>query len=137
MEFLSVAGIPSFLEERAVFMREWALFLSITPHPLTCGQTQQRAVWAWRLRYRQFFGEHSFPLLMCRALLRHMVSDLSSWVVLVRLIVMFNSYWAIGLYPGAIEFFRFLSFLFIAIYIAEAQVSMTSLPTCAGYSLFS
>jgi ATP-binding cassette, subfamily G (WHITE), member 2 len=31
------------------------------------------------------------------------------------------SYWAIGLHPGPIAFFRFLSFLFIAVYIAEAQ----------------
>ena len=47
---------------------------------------------------------------------------------------MSNSYWAIGLHPGANEFFRFLSFLFIAIYIAEAQVRIViSLLICAEY----
>jgi hypothetical protein len=48
---------------------------------------------------------------------------------------MYNSYWAIGLHPGANEFFRFLSFLFIAIYNAEAQVRIIiSSPICAECS---
>ena len=32
-----------------------------------------------------------------------------------------RSYWAIGLHSGAVPFFRFLLFLFLGVYIAEAQ----------------
>jgi len=84
--FMSVAGIPSFLEERAVFMRE---------------------------RNNGLYGPGVYVI----------ANSLVNIPFLFLCAVLFCviSYWAIGLHPGANEFFRFLSFLFIAIYIAEAQ----------------
>lgn len=59
---------------------------------------------------------------MCDAIFSYMVSLIPNWSCqLSEFQYVACSYWAIGLHPGGTAFFRFLSFLFLAIYIAEAQ----------------
>jgi len=84
--FMSVAGIPSFLEERAVFVRE---------------------------RNNGLYGPGAYVLANSIVTIPFLFVCATVFAVIC--------YWAIGLHPGATEFFRFLAFLFIAIYIAEAQ----------------
>ncbi|KAF8324153.1 P-loop containing nucleoside triphosphate hydrolase protein [Cantharellus anzutake] len=84
--FMSVAGIPSFLEERAVFVRE---------------------------RNNGLYGPGAYVI--ANSLVT--IPFLFSCSVLFAVIC----YWAIGLRPGATAFFRFLSFLFLGVYNAEAQ----------------
>ncbi|KAF8316101.1 P-loop containing nucleoside triphosphate hydrolase protein [Clavulina sp. PMI_390] len=84
--FMSVAGIPSFLEERAVFMRE---------------------------RNNGLYGPGAYVIANSLVNIPFLFMCATLFVVIC--------YWAIGLHPGVNQFFRFLSFLFIAIYTAEAQ----------------
>ncbi|KAF8877439.1 P-loop containing nucleoside triphosphate hydrolase protein [Infundibulicybe gibba] len=87
LSFMSVAGIPSFLEERSVFYRETKNGLYST-----------------------------LPFVLSNTLVN--IPFLFMCTVSFALIC----YWAIGLHPGGDTFFRFLSFLFLAILAAESQV---------------
>ncbi|GAA5862294.1 hypothetical protein JCM8547_007591 [Rhodosporidiobolus lusitaniae] len=84
--FMSVAGIPAFLEERSVFVRERANGL-YSPAEYLLAQTIV-----------------SVPFLFTCS-------------VVYSLII----YWSIGLHPGAAHFFRFLIYLFLALFCAESQ----------------
>lgn len=88
LSFMSVAGIPSFLEERAVFLRERNNGL-YTPFHYTVANSLVNLPF-------MFVCSLAFMLIM---------------------------YWAVGLQSGAVHFFRFTAFLFLAIYAAESQVS--------------
>ncbi|GAA5973014.1 hypothetical protein JCM11641_000365 [Rhodosporidiobolus odoratus] len=84
--FMSVAGIPAFLEERAVFIRE-------------------RANGLYRpAEYLLALTIVSLPFLFVCA-------------TVFTLII----YWSIGMNPGADHFFRFLIYLFLALFAAESQ----------------
>ncbi|TFK66951.1 P-loop containing nucleoside triphosphate hydrolase protein [Pluteus cervinus] len=87
LAFMSVAGIPSFLEERAVFHRESRNGL-YTALPFVLANTLVNLPFL-------FFCTVFFTV-VC--------------------------YWAIGLHNGAVPFFRFLAFLYLAIVAAESQV---------------
>ncbi|KAG6901786.1 hypothetical protein C0995_007889 [Termitomyces sp. Mi166 len=87
LAFMSVAGIPSFLEERSVYYRE---------------------------SKNGLYG--ALPFVIANTLVN--IPFLFGCTVLFTLIC----YWAIGLHSGAIAFFRFLAFLFLAILVAESQV---------------
>ncbi|KAI0789359.1 P-loop containing nucleoside triphosphate hydrolase protein [Abortiporus biennis] len=87
LAFMSVAGIPTFLEERAVYYRETKNGL-YTTLPFILSNT---------------FVNMPF-LFIC--------------VLLFTLIC----YWAIGLHTGAVAFWRYLAFLYLAILAAETQV---------------
>jgi ABC-type multidrug transport system ATPase subunit len=89
LAFMSVAGIPAFLEERSVFIRE---------------------------RRNGLYGPT--PFLISNTLVS--MPFLFACTLFFSLIV----YWAIGLHPGAGHFWRFLSFLFLAIIVAEAQAQL-------------
>ncbi|KAK0539385.1 hypothetical protein OC835_001134 [Tilletia horrida] len=84
--FMSVAGIPAFLEERSVMLRERRNRL-YTAAPYALANTAATTPF----------------LFLCSVFFAVVV------------------YWAIGLRPGAAPFFRFLSFLFLGVYAAEAQ----------------
>jgi len=91
LAFMSVAGIPSFLEERSVYYRETKNGLYTT-----------------------------LPFILSNTLVN---------IPFLFLCTMFFSlicYWAIGLHPGATAFFRFVSFLFLAILAAETQALVVS-----------
>lgn len=91
LAFMSVAGIPAFLEERSVFIRERRNGL-YGPLPFVLSNTIV-----------------TLPFLFMCSLL---------FTVIV--------YFAIGLHPGAGHFFRFLAFLFLALFAAEAQATLIS-----------
>jgi len=84
--FMSVAGIPSFLEERAVFIRE---------------------------RNNGLYGPGAYVLANSLVTIPFLFGCSFLFAVIC--------YWAIGLRSGVIPFFRFLFFLFLGVYIAEAQ----------------
>ncbi|KAF4610157.1 hypothetical protein D9613_010239 [Agrocybe pediades] len=86
LAFMSVAGIPSFLEERAVYLRESKNGLYTT-----------------------------LPFLLSNTLVN--IPFLFACTVLFTLIC----YWAVGLHHGAAPFFRFVAFLFLALFVAETQ----------------
>jgi len=87
LAFMSVAGIPGFLEERAVFYRETKNGLYTT-----------------------------LPFVLANTLVN------IPFLFLCTIFFTVICYWAIGLHSGAEHFFRFLSFLFLAILVAESQV---------------
>jgi len=87
LAFMSVAGIPGFLEERAVFYRETKNGLYTT-----------------------------LPFVLANTLVN------IPFLFLCTIFFSVICYWAIGLHAGADHFFRFLSFLFLAILVAESQV---------------
>ncbi|EAU87223.1 hypothetical protein CC1G_10502 [Coprinopsis cinerea okayama7 len=87
LAFMSVAGIPEFLEERSVYYRETKNGLYTT-----------------------------LPFVLANTLIT--IPFLFLCTVLFTVIC----YWAIGLHPGAPAFFRFLGFLFLALFAAESQV---------------
>lgn len=87
LAFMSVAGIPGFLEERAVYYRETKNGLYST-----------------------------LPFLLANTLVN--IPFLFACVMLFALVC----YWAVGLHSGGTAFFRFVSFLFLAILAAESQV---------------
>ncbi|KAJ3540745.1 hypothetical protein NMY22_g4173 [Coprinellus aureogranulatus] len=87
LAFMSVAGIPEFLEERAVYYRESKNGLYDT-----------------------------LPFVLANTLVN--IPFLFFCTVFFTVIC----YWAIGLNPGAGAFFRFLGFLYLAIFAAESQV---------------
>ncbi|GAA6009317.1 hypothetical protein JCM10207_004348 [Rhodosporidiobolus poonsookiae] len=84
--FMSVAGIPAFLEERAVFIRE---------------------------RANGLYGSGAYLL----------ASTLVSipFLFACSLVYTLIMYWAIGMNSGAVHFFRFLVYLFLALFAAESQ----------------
>ncbi|GAA5903876.1 uncharacterized protein JCM6883_002013 [Sporobolomyces salmoneus] len=84
--FMSVAGIPSFLEERSVFIRE---------------------------RRNGLYGPGVYTLA------QSIVSV--PFLFLCSLVFSLIIYWSIGMNPGATHFFRFLIYLFLALYTAESQ----------------
>ncbi|KAF8956621.1 P-loop containing nucleoside triphosphate hydrolase protein [Flammula alnicola] len=86
LAFMSVAGIPSFLEERAVYYRETKNGLYTT-----------------------------LPFVLSNTLVN--IPFLFMCTVVFTVIC----YWAIGLHPGGTAFFRFVAFLFLAIFTAETQ----------------
>ncbi|POY71944.1 hypothetical protein BMF94_5027 [Rhodotorula taiwanensis] len=86
LAFMSVAGIPAFLEERAVFIRERANGLYTPGH------------------YHLATTLVSMPFLFFCALFYTLII-----------------YWAIPMNPGATHFFRFLLYLFLALFAAESQ----------------
>ncbi|TEB08739.1 P-loop containing nucleoside triphosphate hydrolase protein [Coprinellus micaceus] len=87
LAFMSVAGIPEFLEERAVYYRESKNGLYTT-----------------------------LPFVLANTLVN------IPFLFFCTLFFTVICYWAIGLNPGAGAFFRFLGFLFLAIFAAESQV---------------
>ncbi|KLT44207.1 P-loop containing nucleoside triphosphate hydrolase protein [Cutaneotrichosporon oleaginosum] len=89
LAFMSVAGIPAFLEERSVFIRE---------------------------RRNGLYGPTAFLI----------SNTLISLPFLFACTLVFSviTYWAVGLHPGAGHFFRFLSFLFLAIIVADGQAQL-------------
>ncbi|WOO83149.1 ABC transporter G family member 11 [Vanrija pseudolonga] len=89
LSFMSVAGIPSFIEERSVYVRE---------------------------RRNGLYGP--LPFLLANTFV------LIPFVFGCALIFSIIIYWSIGLHPGAGHFFRFLSFLFLALLVAETQSSL-------------
>lgn len=91
LAFMSVAGIPAFLEERSVFLRE---------------------------RNNGLYG--AFPFVLANTIVT--LPFLFMCAVLFSVIC----YWAIGLHPGATHFFRFLAFLFLALFAAETQAVLIS-----------
>lgn len=91
LAFMSVAGIPAFLEERSVFLRE---------------------------RKNGLYGP--LPFVLSNTLVT--IPFLFACAVLFSVIV----YWAIGLKSGADHFFKFLAFLFLALFAAEAQAQLIS-----------
>ncbi|GAA5882560.1 hypothetical protein JCM16303_002042 [Sporobolomyces ruberrimus] len=95
--FMSVAGIPAFLEERSVFVRE---------------------------RRNGLYGPGVY------ALAQSIVSV--PFLFLCSLVFALVIYWSIGMNPGANHFFRFLIYLFLALYTAESQ----SLLVAAVFPLF-
>ncbi|GAA5822943.1 hypothetical protein JCM5353_007906 [Sporobolomyces roseus] len=95
--FMSVAGIPSFLEERSVFIRE---------------------------RRNGLYGSGVYVLA------QSIVSI--PFLFLCSLAFSLIIYWSIGMNPGATHFFRFLIYLFLALYTAESQ----SLLVAAIFPLF-
>ncbi|KAK4051096.1 hypothetical protein OIO90_004837 [Microbotryomycetes sp. JL221] len=86
LSFMSVAGIPAFLEERALFLRE---------------------------RRNGLYGP--IPFVVANSIMTAPFMSLSS--LLFTLI----AYWSIPLRPGVRVFFRFLTTLFLSVYIAETQ----------------
>ncbi|KJA13638.1 hypothetical protein HYPSUDRAFT_72940 [Hypholoma sublateritium FD-334 SS-4] len=86
LAFMSVAGIPSFLEERAVYYRESKNGLYTT-----------------------------LPFLLSNTLVN------IPFLLVCTILFTCICYWAIGLHSGAAPFFRFISFLFLAIFTAETQ----------------
>lgn len=91
LSFMSVAGIPAFLEERSVFIREKRNGLYKTgPYALANSLVNVPFL---------FMCSFSFSIL---------------------------SYWAIGLNSDAGAFFKFVTYLFLAIYAAESQVILVS-----------
>ncbi|KAH9476836.1 ABC transporter G family member 11 [Psilocybe cubensis] len=84
--FMSVAGIPSFLEERAVYYRESKNGLYST-----------------------------LPFLLSNTLVNIPFLFISTIIFTVI------CYWAIGMNPGASQFFRFVIYLFLSIFAAESQ----------------
>ncbi|GAA5983158.1 hypothetical protein JCM5350_007901 [Sporobolomyces pararoseus] len=95
--FMSVAGIPSFLEERSVFIRE---------------------------RRNGLYGSGVY------ALAQSIVSI--PFLFVCSLVFSLIIYWSIGMNPGADHFFKFLVYLFLALYTAESQ----SLLVAAIFPLF-
>lgn len=91
LAFMSVAGIPAFLEERSVFIRE---------------------------RRNGLYG--ALPFVLSNTLIT--LPFLFVCTLLFSVVI----YWAIGLNPGAGHFFRFLAFLFLALFAAEAQATLIS-----------
>lgn len=89
LAFMSVAGIPAFLEERSVFLRE---------------------------RKNGLYGP--FPFVLSNTIIT--LPFLFACALFFSVII----YWAIGLNPGAEHFFRFLAFLFLALFTAEAQAQL-------------
>ncbi|KAJ7582756.1 P-loop containing nucleoside triphosphate hydrolase protein [Mycena floridula] len=87
LAFMSVAGIPSFLEERAVFYRE---------------------------KHNGLYS--TLPFVLSNTLVN------IPFLFLCTLLFTIICYFAVGLHPGGDAFFRFLSFLFLAILVAESQV---------------
>ncbi|KAJ3098713.1 hypothetical protein HDU97_003772 [Phlyctochytrium planicorne] len=86
LSFMSVAGIPAFLEERSVFIRE---------------------------KHNGLYK--AGPYVLANSLVN------IPFLFLCALLFAVISYWAIGLNGGVDQFFRFLGFLFLAIYAAESQ----------------
>ncbi|KDR73313.1 hypothetical protein GALMADRAFT_251927 [Galerina marginata CBS 339.88] len=86
LAFMSVAGIPSFLEERSVYYRETKNGLYTT-----------------------------LPFILSNTLVN------IPFLFLCTVFFTVICYWAIGLHSGAAAFFRFVSFLFLAILAAESQ----------------
>ncbi|EIN11024.1 P-loop containing nucleoside triphosphate hydrolase protein [Punctularia strigosozonata HHB-11173 SS5] len=84
--FMSVAGIPAFLEERGVFLRE---------------------------RHNALYGPGAYSVAI----------SITSVPFLFVCCTVFSviAYWSIGLHVGAGHFFRFLAYLFLAVYAAEGQ----------------
>ncbi|GAA5834755.1 hypothetical protein JCM3766R1_003228 [Sporobolomyces carnicolor] len=95
--FMSVAGIPSFLEERSVFIRE---------------------------RRNGLYGSGVYVVA------QSVISV--PFLFLCSLVFSLIIYWSIGMNPGATHFFRFLVYLFLALYTAESQ----SLLVAAIFPLF-
>ncbi|KAJ7477969.1 P-loop containing nucleoside triphosphate hydrolase protein [Mycena galericulata] len=89
LAFMSVAGIPGFLEERAVYYRETKNGLYST-----------------------------LPFVFSNTLVN------MPFLFVCTLLFALISYWAIGLHPGGVPFFRFLAFLYLAIVAAESQVQI-------------
>ncbi|RXW19949.1 hypothetical protein EST38_g5911 [Candolleomyces aberdarensis] len=87
LAFMSVAGIPGFLEERAVYYRESRNGLYST-----------------------------LPFVLANTLVN------IPFLFLCTVFFTVICYWAIGLNPDAGAFFRFLGFLFLALFTAESQV---------------
>ncbi|KAJ2924403.1 hypothetical protein H1R20_g12699, partial [Candolleomyces eurysporus] len=87
LAFMSVAGIPGFLEERAVYYRESKNGLYST-----------------------------LPFVLANTLVN------IPFLFLCTVFFTVICYWAIGLNPDAGAFFRFLGFLFLALFTAESQV---------------
>ncbi len=112
--FMSVAGLPAYLEERQVFVRErmnglygpgaYVLANSICTFPyLFVCSLLFTVLWYVRQIYDRRASEPA----------THFFDD-------------DRSYWSIGLNPGANQFFRFLAILFLAVYAAESQVRQRS-----------
>ncbi|GAA6059398.1 hypothetical protein JCM10212_003630 [Sporobolomyces blumeae] len=95
--FMSVAGIPSFLEERSVFIRE---------------------------RNNGLYGSATYVLAQTAVSI--------PFLFVCSLVYTLIIYWSIGMNPGATHFFRFLVYLFLALYTAESQ----SLVVAAWIPLF-
>jgi ABC-type multidrug transport system ATPase subunit len=91
LAFMSVAGIPAFLEERGVFLRE---------------------------RRNGLYG--AAPFMIANTLIT------LPFLFLCSLLFAVIIYWAIGLHPGAAHFFRFLIFLFLALFAAETQAMLVA-----------
>ncbi|KAJ3186130.1 hypothetical protein HK101_009721 [Irineochytrium annulatum] len=91
LSFMSVAGIPAFLEERSVFIRE---------------------------RHNGLYK--TGPYVVANSLMN------VPFLFLCTLSFVLLSYFAIGLQSDPSAFFRFLAFLFLAIYAAESQVVLVS-----------
>ncbi|KAF5309443.1 hypothetical protein D9619_012478 [Psilocybe cf. subviscida] len=91
LAFMSVAGIPSFLEERAAYYRETKNGLYTT-----------------------------LPFVLSNTLVN--IPFLLACTIVFTLIC----YWAIGLHSGAAPFFRFVAFLFLAIFTAETQALLVA-----------
>jgi hypothetical protein len=106
--FMSVAGIPSFLEERQVFIRErhnglygpgpYVIANSVVSLPFLAICTGVFCV-VWQVLCKP-------RLATCADVVPH------------------DSYWSIGLHDGAANFFKFFIFLFCGVYVAESQVKM-------------
>ncbi|KAJ3316122.1 hypothetical protein HDU76_002067, partial [Blyttiomyces sp. JEL0837] len=91
LSFMSVAGIPAFLEERSVFVRE---------------------------RHNGLYK--TGPYVLANTLVN------IPFLFICALFFTLISYWAIGLNSDVSAFFKFLGFLFLAIYAAESQVVLVS-----------
>ncbi|KAJ3295413.1 hypothetical protein HDU76_006838, partial [Blyttiomyces sp. JEL0837] len=91
LSFMSVAGIPAFLEERSVFVRE---------------------------RHNGLYK--TGPYVLANTLVN------IPFLFICAFFFTIISYWAIGLNPDASAFFKFLVYLFLAIYAAESQVVLVS-----------
>ncbi|KAL1409285.1 hypothetical protein Q8F55_006118 [Vanrija albida] len=89
LSFMSVAGIPAFIEERKVFLRE---------------------------RRNALYGPLSFLIANTLVVI--------PFVFACSIIYSAIIYWAIGLHPGAVQFFRFVAYLFLALLVAETQSAL-------------
>ena len=118
---MSVAGIPAFLEERQVFVRErmnglygpgayvLANSLCTLPYLFVCAVVFA-VLWYVQASFTPHTHTHYCFALVAGSLMLLFFQKNSI------------SYWSIGLHPGATPFFRFLGILFLAVYTAESQV---------------
>lgn len=108
---MSVAGIPAFLEERAVFLREKrnGLYRAM-PYVLanTVVTIRECQIHPWCVRPCVLTANAHYP-------------DNAAYLFACSVFYSVIIYWSVGLHAGASHFFKFLAYLFLGVLVAEFQ----------------